>query len=190
MARDDPAGHGRCAPLRQRRAEDRVRERVLGRAGPRPDPPAEAIAGIEPGVGEGRQSGRDRAVRPPQAHDRRQAGRDVVRPDGGPLDLVVGRAGHRDPAERGEAVCLHDCHAGDLIGLLGERRSARERRGDQPRGQHGYQPQSSSHGSSPHALRAACILTPGSFAVHVQGLDEQVEEPQGARRPRSVLACG
>jgi hypothetical protein len=98
---------------------------MFNRAAARADAPPEAIAGVEPGLRKGRGVGRDRAVCSPDAHDHRLPDRHVVRVNGGALDLVVGRAGNRVPAQRGEAVRLLDGHARDLIGLLGERRSGR-----------------------------------------------------------------
>src|SRR4029453_18855532 len=113
------------APLWQRRVEHRVRERVLRRASARTNTPAEAITGVEPGLREGRGVGRDRPVRPPDAHDRRRSDWHVVRVDGGALYLIVRRTCNRVPAEPREAVRLLDGYACDLLGLLGERRSGR-----------------------------------------------------------------
>ena len=126
------AGGSKASPLRQRRVEHRGRERLGRRADARAHTPLEAVTGVEPGLCEGRGAGSDRAVRPPDADDHRRPGRRVVRPDGRSLDLVVGRAGHRVPAERRETVRLFNGHAADLIDLLRECRSRRQHRGDEP----------------------------------------------------------
>ena len=76
------------APLRPRRPEHRVRERLRARrAEACPDAPLVAPAEDEAGLGEGRRLGSNRARRLPEADDDRRPGRVVRVVDRRALDL-------------------------------------------------------------------------------------------------------